>query len=229
MAQGGRMAAKDVPGPYAFLKLGKQEHIEALQTRGSMHFETLDYFRRGEDGNVRFDSDEGLHSIIQGPSMKVEFSARGRTFLSDSGGKLVHSLKIMQPNLDAVNIFCLTAILSIGRFPFHPGFRTFGDACLVITDLVEFSRRVRKGIEARVRAADSAPVEYVSPTAHVGDMGRFRKFQRYAWQQEYRIAVEPLIYTGGAMDFDVGSLGDISFMMETERLFDANFLPESRQ
>lgn len=216
-------------GPYAFLKFGKHRHIDALLRRGALHLKTLDYFRRGDDGNIRYDHDEGLQMIAQGPSMRIDLSVRGQTLLSDAGGKVIRSLRVWQQNTDAINIYCLTALTALGRFPYHPGFARFGPACLLITEVAEFMARVSAAISDRVRNAHSAPVDYVHPAIHAGDMGVFRKFNTYEWQREYRIAVEPLVFTGDAMDIEAGPLTDIAQVLETHRLENAEFLPRPRK
>lgn len=55
-------------------------------------------------------------------------------------------------------------------------------------------------------------VEYV-PKRYAGDMGAFRKFETFAWQNEFRVGVDPLVARAGHIDLTMGSIGDIAELL----------------
>jgi hypothetical protein len=196
-------------GVHALLKFGAENHMRALYEHGTVYLNTLEYFRRGEDGRVRFDTDEGLHSIYQGPQVTYRFDVRGET-IHRMGGDDVNALRIWQPGREDVNVYCMTALCEPGDHRLDARFDGFGRACVKINNPKEFLDRFKAAAQSAAESVQPGLVEYVSARGHVGDMGVFRKLDTFAWQSELRIAVEPLVSTRGPIQFTLGSLRDVA-------------------
>ena len=87
----------------------------------------------------------------------------------------------------------------------------FGDAFVIVTNVTEFIRRVVSAANEKrdgIRSVESRMVEYYDADEDSGDVGRFRKRSQFAYQNEFRIVVEP--GSIGPRNLCVGSLLDIT-------------------
>lgn len=208
--------------PITFVKVGTREHMTALHERGELYLNTLEYFRRGEDGLIRFDGDEGLKRIYQGPDVTFTISAFGRTLLTSKGGEGVEAIRLWLKGRNDLNVYCMTEITQLASFPYDDRFLGFGDTCVIVTNRDEFLRRLGAALRARARNFQTRSVEYVPTGKYVGEMGVFRKFDTFAWQREIRIAVDPLV-AGGPLRLSVGPLTDVTRLEPVELLQKARF------
>ena len=207
------------------MKMGRLDHMLSLYERGLMYLNTLEYFRRGEEREARFDNDEGMRDVIQGPSMHVEVSIAGRVVLEDHGGNMIKSFKLWMPERKNLYIYSLTAVREMGQFPFDSRFEKFGAAAVIVKRPGLFMERLEQAVQTVGRYVRRDLVEYVDSRTHVGEMGAFRKFRRYAFQQEFRIAIEPLVITGDALEIELGPIDDIAQLVATKALAAASFSP----
>jgi len=68
----------------------------------------------------------------------------------------------------------------------------FGDSFIDVTKIEEFlDRAVEAARNAGLNHFQSKLVEYFDPEEYSGEVGRFRKRSAFAYQSEFRIAVEP--------------------------------------
>jgi hypothetical protein len=85
----------------------------------------------------------------------------------------------------------------------------FGDSFVLVLAPGEFLNRVVIAArEARLSRLEWRLVEYFDEEKYSGKVGRFRKRSLFAYQNEFRIAVEP--FSSEARKLAVGSLLDIT-------------------
>jgi integrase len=84
----------------------------------------------------------------------------------------------------------------------------FGDSMVLVPNTEEFLNRVVAAAKARNISGKSKRVEYFDDETYTGKLDRFWKSNRFAYQREYRIAIdnsgkEPLV-------LDIGDITDIT-------------------
>jgi hypothetical protein len=181
----------------AFLKFGARKYMELLLNEGLLHMRSLSYFIDLEDDDNRADSEEGLAALFQGQLITIEMA--GHTLDG------VVSASVRRDTTEHFNVYCMYALKDDSLYvdPLNIG---FGDTVVIIYRLGEFYRRLQTALAGRGYKCDF--VEYIDPTLHHGELGPFRKFNKYKHQSEYRI----LLRDGSPDPVDVrlGSLRDIA-------------------
>jgi hypothetical protein len=110
-------------------------------------------------------------------------------------------------NLTA-NVFCMYVLRgSHATTGIDARHRDFGDTFVVFTDGDEFLARARAAAERLGLEMQSKLVEYVDPLVYRGSMGIFRKYARFSFQSECRLALLP--GNGAPFCLRLGSLADI--------------------
>ena len=205
----------------AFLKIGKDEHINRLQKEGLLYCNTVKYFRTLEkdDHKLRKDNSEGavtstkidwMKLLVDNKELPLKFAkARLQTF--DEAKDLEHiycmyavtpDLAIEEPIIDKRNI-------------------NFGDTGLLILDPKKFLTRIKNAIKGKMRF-DYGPVYYYPDDKDYNNLTAFHKPEYYSYQREFRLLfhnqfAEPL-------EVSIGSIEDISFKFEASKLTELLFV-----
>jgi hypothetical protein len=107
------------------------------------------------------------------------------------------------------NLFCLYALTKPGKeFLFPAEHEWFGDSLVLVKDAPEFLTRVAKAAKEQKLPMRGAPVEYYDENDYSGQVGRFKKSSRFAYQIEYRIAIEAGV--DGPFRLQIGDFHDIT-------------------
>lgn len=208
-----------------FIKFTDEKYVDSIVNEGLLYMNNLEYFSNIEDEFVRGDKDDGLAASYD--SRKIELSFAGQEITG-----LIGPVKIRYNHELETNVFSLTAITDFdfiragGSFRLSENFKNFGNKAVVFAGsaITSFLERVRNKLEhdpditAGSDSYGARPVEYVSRAAHHGEMGIFRKYDEYAWQHEWRIAIKRKSGTGPYDRFKLGSLADICTVYDTEEL-----------
>jgi hypothetical protein len=193
------------------MKLGRKEHMEQFRT-GLFYMNTLSYFRDLEADTARGDRFEGVDSILQPKDL-------GEAYI-DSGIACIGRIDIRREDLAGpitiamnrtagCNLFCLYALTKPVRdFLFPAEQEWFGDCLVLITNTLEFLNRVSQAAREQKLPFQGAPVEYYDETGYSGQVGRFRKSSRFAYQNEYRMAIETGV--DEPFLFQIGDIRDIT-------------------
>jgi hypothetical protein len=195
----------------ALMKLGSKEHMEQFRT-GLLYMNTLSYFRELEADAARADRFEGVDSILQPKDLGKSYFDSGIPSIGrinirpeDLGGPIT----IAKDETLRCNLFCLYALARPAKdvlFPAEHGW--FGDSLVLVTNTREFLRRVTKAAQEQKLPTHGAPVEYYDENDYSGQVGRFKKSSRFAYQNEYRIAIEAGV--DGPFRFEIGDIHDIT-------------------
>jgi len=196
--------------PLGLVKFGHPNHMESLLRRGELHCNPLRYFQNLEEAKPigRADPNDGLWRSY-GPSVsKITFQVGDRKF-EPSWARLT----VRDPI--APHIFSLCAVTRPGPLTINGRMRDLGEAFVVIKDVSEFLRRVGASAGAAGAQLQYGALEYVSRDEYAGGMGPFRKFQDFAWQEEFRLAVYAPVPTHDAIKLKIGSIEDIAQLADT--------------
>lgn len=195
----------------ALMKLGSKEHMEQFRT-GLLYMNTLSYFRELEADAARADRFEGVDSILQPKDL-------GESYI-DSGIPSIGRIDIRREDLgDPItiamnrtlrcNLFCLYAVTKPAKeFLFPAQHEWFGDSLVLVKNAPEFLIRVAKAAKEQKLTIQGAQVEYYDENDYSGQVGRFKKSSRFAYQNEFRIAIEAGV--DGPFRFEIGDIHDIT-------------------
>jgi hypothetical protein len=126
------------------------------------------------------------------------------------------TLRIPPPEHAEINIFCMYALRAlVGSFPVDERNFRFGAHALVVLNVAEFLRRTEFTLKSKRISGDGNLVEYVDDK-HVGDLGPFRKFRKFAYQSEWRLVCNN--GPAGHREIRIGSIADISVIIRSKEV-----------
>lgn len=208
------------------LKFGKKEHMEALYNEGLLYMNTFDYFINLEDnGDGRADKYEATTLYYAGDGVddiKLTLgSGDDKITLSREGGTLSIAMITDQPTYS--HLYSMTAIdtkwaLENDLLLDERNFADGKDYVVIIHDCNKFIERLTNKLNENKGNSKLSFIEYIDEHNYSGQMGRFRKFDKFSYQNEWRCAVsqngikEPITIT-------LGSLADIAFTPRNKREF----------
>jgi hypothetical protein len=179
---------------YGLFKFGRREHLESLRSDGLLFMKPLAEFAKLESDMARGDEFEGATEIIQLHHLK--------RLVLDGGAAGLHAIdpasvtgqfRLAKGETAWCNVYCMFAAINLvdGESVSRQNFQ-FGDSFIDVTKIEEFlDRAVDAARDASLSRFESGLVEYFDPEAYTGEVGRFRKRSTFAYQSEFRIAVEP--------------------------------------
>ncbi|MGP8251616.1 MAG: hypothetical protein ACLQHF_06240 [Terracidiphilus sp.] len=206
---------------YALLKFGKRQHLEELRRDGLLFMRPLAEFAQLESDTARGDNFEGTTEILQPHHI--------RHFAVDGGRAGWHAIdpahmsgpvRFANGETGRCNVYCMFAATdhadeaSVSRQNLQ-----LGDSFVAIAQIDEFLDRVVDAARgACLSRFESGMVEYFDLEAYSGQVGRFRKRSSFAYQSEFRIAVEPgsvaprKLFVGSIIDIasDVLPISDVN-------------------
>lgn len=208
-----------------FLKFGHEEHVQQLVDHGIMYCNTVDFFKVLEDKSVRGDKMEFLSKItnLHGDQIK-NFS------MKVSGNTIdLHPSHLQLREREQYpygNLFCMYHIRpdhfqNQRKCFIDPLTQNFGSHFMMVTDCVEFDRRVRLALVHQKLEFSRGVVDYYDLKTYNGKLSPFHKSNEYAYQREFRILIkgfpnEPIL-------INIGSLKDITMIFETKRIPEIHF------
>jgi len=192
------------------IKFGKLEHLLQLQNEGLLYMNPPQYFRDIEDAD-RGDPFDCIAKVHRGP--KIAFSLPSGKQVSMEGE---WTLRISPPEHTEINIFCMYALRAlVGSFPVDKRNFRLGAHALVVLNVTEFLRRTEFTLKSERISGDGNLVEYVDDK-HVGDLGPFRKFRKFAYQWEWRLVCNN--GPAGPRIIKIGSIADISVIIPSDEV-----------
>lgn len=198
-----------------FLKFGQEEHIRDLYQNGTIYMNSIQYFRKLEDGELRGDIYEGVNSIKNYPAGKFEIPS-----IDYKGNYLALQLRESYETVLG-NIFSLYCISSHGwknpkDFKIDEKNKRFGSHCLLVKDNVRFLALIENKLkELKVKYRHNF-VEYYDKGKVNRAITLFEKPLEFEYQKEFRFYVER--YSDQPFIFSVGSLADIAEIHSLEEV-----------
>lgn len=199
-----------------FLKIGKEEHIRDLYENGTIYINTIEYFRKIEDGELRGDGYEGASRIIN--SLPGTF--RIPKIDKDFNYQKIH----IKESYDTIlgNIYSLYCISSKGfENPFE--FRVdnknlrFGTHCLMIKDNQYFFDKIKSELKNNGYNFRHGFVDYYDKNKISNKkLTLFDKPNEFEYQKEFRFYVynEEVI----PIKIQIGSLEGVAEIIEAKNL-----------
>jgi hypothetical protein len=195
----------------ALVKFGNLEHLESLQTNGEVYMNTLPYFRKIEDDDLRGDPFDSVSEIQRGTKGTITHPETGATFPVTE-----FTLRLGPNEPEKINLFCMYALRpEHGTFPVPEDNFRFGNHALVITNVPVFLDKISIYLREHKITGKADLVEYLDNN-HVGDVGPFKKLKKFSYQSEWRLMCKN--GSGTPIKLKIGSLKNISILIESSKI-----------
>lgn len=208
------------------IKFGAKQHMDALYNEGLLYLNTFSYFKNLEhSGDGRADCFEGTTEYYSGEEfdkMNVTLIIGNKSYtLSRKGGTLGIGITDTPPQYS--HLYSMTSIdinwaLKNNLLLDERNFAKNKDYVVMIHNPASFLERLQKCLTMRKYTCKSGFIEYIDPDNYSGDIGCFRKFNSYSYQNEWRLALscydtqEPLkIYLGSLSDIAIPPMDKTSY------------------
>lgn len=196
-----------------FLKFGAEEHVLDLYENGTVYLNTIEYFRKCEDDELRGDEYDGASRIIN--------SLPG-SFYIPSINHTVNYQKIHLKEAYATvlgNLYCLYCVSTFGfpdlnSFEINPKIKSFGTHCLMIKEPGTFITKVGNALNDAGYKFGHNLVEYYDKTTFSGELTLFQKSLEYEYQKEFRFSIENQALE--PITIKIGSMKDYSEIFKIE-------------
>ena len=210
--------------------LAEEDHVQDLLD-GKIYANRLSYFRKIEeaDDSGRGDQHEGAMAWHQPDRVSLKIDD------VDIAPYLDRPVEIHLSRLDSLNLFCtsggwidedvlnrlpefdsndLQSLLAIPERCL-----SLGQYVVVIMDVHEFIRRVKKAVRAEGYVIGHRPVEYYNPDTYHGSTSLtdavFRKQDRHSYQSEFRFVIHTPTDGDDATILEIGDIRDIALEFRT--------------
>jgi hypothetical protein len=200
-----------------FLKFGQEEHIKDLYYNGTVYMNSIQYFRKLEDGELRGDEYEGISRIKNYPPGQFEIPAIGF-----KGNHLALQIRESYPTVLG-NIFSLYCISSHGwerpqDCRIDEKNKGFGSYCLVVKDNIKFLSLIENKLKELNLKYRHGFVEYYDKDKVDRVITLFEKPLEFEYQKEFRFYVERR--SEQPFSFSIGSLTDIAEIHPSKGIID---------
>lgn len=164
--------------------------------------------------SVRFDSNEGVSHAWQVAKVEVQNAEGQYVEVGGIQNPVIHRAR----QVTGINIFCMYAFAVSKEMQMDSRNLGFGDVACVIHNSTEFHQRIKNSVLRDGKSLKFGPITYVDRETYHGEMGPFRKFNEFEYQNEYRFA----LYGGNGQPtrLEIGDIRDVV------RLCQADDLPE---
>lgn len=173
-----------------FIKFGDRKFMEELLYNGEIHLNTVEYFRKYEDENLRRDELEGVSYILR--NQRMEIFAEGQKILYGNP----ESIMLRNEN-DIGNIYCLTSLFKdnlsteyVGEFEVDPNLTKMGNTFVVIHNPTAFISLLVDKLNSLGLNHKFHVVKYEDRRTYEGEYGVFTKPMEYSYQLESRLFVK---------------------------------------
>lgn len=208
------------------LKFGQKEHMEALYNEGLLYLNTFDYFIKLEDnGDGRADKYEATHEYFAGKGLDditlTIGDGENKYTLSRENCTLSVATIVDKPEYS--HLYSMTCIdtkwaLKNDLLLDERNFADGKNYVVIIHNSNEFIKRLTDKLKEDKYYAKLAFIEYIDEDNYSGQMGCFKKFKRFSYQNEWRFAVRKY-ETNEPIKIYLGSLKDIAHPLQSKEEF----------
>ena len=209
------------------IKIGQAEYQKRLYERGEIFMQTLEYFRKLEDGNVRKDVYEGAEKILQVNWIKIADGNRDIEF-SIKDGSMSRANYYSTPQTYC-NAYCMIGITEDDKGKdgiIDSENMKFGEFMILIYNVKEFIKRVRLKLAALGIHNSWGPIKYYEEYDFQGNLSPFFKRKQFSAEKEVRIIAIPDY--NRPIKLEIGSIQDIAIPMPISKLSKIRLLEDNR-
>ncbi|MGJ8734915.1 MAG: hypothetical protein ACSHW4_17285 [Cellulophaga sp.] len=207
--------------PILFVKFGQKDHIEALQNKGLLYLNTVDFFKKLE-------SEQGTRGdLLEGATEIRNVLEKDKSILTiNPGAKSEIKINLTKAQIRQFynykgNIFSLFSIFNNKEetqvIEFDKSMKTFGETALIITNVNEFLKRLKLELEKQKFKFIWGIVDYYNENErNLKELDIFSKASTFQNQNEFRVYVENV--NNKPLKIEIGSIKEISYIIESEKL-----------
>ena len=189
--------------------------------QGTMFANPLSHFKQLEERDIRRDTEEGIMTMPLTEGFKLEITSNAIDKPMVLNRDELAESPTLRPNwFDPINLFCMHLINfqregSTGILKIPSRATCFGRYAVVILDVGEFIRRVRKAVSRAGYRLSYKAVEYYDPPTGIHTNPTtlepiFTKCNDYQEEQEFRFAIDRRLAVPIPLELDIGPINDIS-------------------
>ena len=197
---------------YFLFKRGKKEHINALLENGELYINSIDFIRECDDNQERSDEDDGIKTRNYLGDGKVIICDIGKDLNEDGIEFEASDMTFKEDYPQKGNIFSLTGIYSehfLGeRNDIRFDTKSFGETLIFIHNPKKFLDRVFEALRKEGYSNFVANRVLYYASDYSGEVGFFKKHERFKPQSEFRIFVPNPF--DRPIKLNLGSLEDIA-------------------
>lgn len=219
---------------YMLVKVFQEEEYADALMRGQMYANSLAYFKNLESrGDGRADANEG-DIVFPHESVFITLTPPHGETITITGDMLATSPILTPRWFDHINMYCMYAVRGDDlkdvpsdkldefkrQLEIPEDCNELGEHAVVVINTPEFFTRVRDAAEREGYLVGGDLVNYYdlesgtpSPEEDIDTI--FNKREEYAYQSEYRIALNTRIEDGKPIILDIGDISDIAMRMNT--------------
>ena len=188
---------------------------------GTIFANPLSHFKQLEERDIRRDTEEGIMTmpLTEGFKLEITSTAIDKPIVLNRDD-LVEP-PTLRPNwFNAINLFCMHIINihregNTGILKIPSRATSFGRYAVVILDVGEFIRRVKKAVDSAGYRLSYKQVEYYDSTTGIHTSLTtlepiFTKRNDYQEEQEFRIAIDRGLAVPIPLQLDIGPIHDIT-------------------
>jgi len=179
-----------------FIKFGSEENIKSLYENGLIYLNTIDYFQKLEDNDVRGDKFEGtvnIKNFKKTDELKLEITdttTGEKMNLKPSKLQLRHYDSNPKGNLYSLYCIKQSDFLNTDELIIDSKVKEFGTHALFIRHTKIFIDKLTAEITKLNMFYKAKPIEYYDHENINSEINLFQKIQEYKYQSEYRIVVQ---------------------------------------
>lgn len=211
---------------FLFIKIGNEEHIDALQKKGHIYCNTIRKYRKMDASNLQGDPNEGKAFLQQMKCMEIMID--GKVVATAKRGNIIFD----HPE-DIGNLFCLYGVesktvdlnnLSEQMIIIEEDAKKLGKFALLIHYPEEFLNRISAKLNSIDKLFNFHPVNYVDYKTYEGELSPFYKSDKYKSQNEVRLWIPN--EKEEIFEFFIGDISDISYKMPVSIFNELTIKPE---
>lgn len=197
----------------SFLKFGQEKYMKDLFYKGDLFFNSIQFFRKFEDNELRGDKYEGINSIKNLPSGTIEIPK-----LNYKGNYISMHLRESHEHVLG-NIYSLYCISSHGwknpnDVKIDRRNKDFGSHCVMIKDLPKFMNLIETKLAEMQLDFKHGLIDYYDREKVNKKITLFEKPLEFEYQKEFRFYIHR--ESEDPITISIGSLEEIAELHTTE-------------
>lgn len=211
------------------MKFMAPKHVKDFLS-GQLYMNPYSYFRGLEEQISRGDNLDGLEASFRAEQIKMKVQRNNGDFV-DIGG-LINRVNFSNGYEKNINIFSMSLFPIVELedcekiMPFDSRFLDFGKNVVLIREPEEFFSKIKNAFNRNnllthipLEPTIHRMVEYF-PAIYSGRVGAFRKFNKYEWQSEWRLAFlhNTPLQNPSPFRFNIGDIRSICHVYDTLKL-----------
>lgn len=207
-----------------FIKFGNEVDMLDLLNNGSIYFNSIEYFQKLEEKEIRGDPYEGTfriknHKKSENLKLEIKFPDSDKTFTIYPVDLHIRSYYSEIKG----NMYCLFSVTSTDvenrkNFSIDKRLTEFGSHMVVITKPEKFAKNIFKELKKLQIDFEYGLVEYYDKNKINGDLTFFDKPKMYDYQKEFRIFLKR--NSNEPLKISIGSIKEYADIFESKEIND---------